>query len=103
MAKHRQTKACDISNATKEAVLIRDGGRCILCGSYDGQPNAHYIPRSHGGLGIEQNIVTLCPACHRQFDSTVDRPFIKMIISDYLRSKYPVWDESKLYYKKYDF
>lgn len=31
-----------------------------MCGSSYAMPNAHYIARAQGGLGIEENIVTLC-------------------------------------------
>lgn len=103
MGKHRQTKATDISKEVKEIVLERDEGRCVLCKSCYGKPNAHFIPRSHGGLGVEQNIVTLCPTCHDRFDKTVERAEIKEILRRYLISKYPEWDEKKLYYKKYNF
>ena len=44
----------------KRQVLERDG-RCVICGANDGQPVAHIVARSHGGLGIPENIVTLCP------------------------------------------
>ena len=101
MAKHRQTKATDISPAVKKAVWERDCECCIICGSIYAAPEAHYIPRSSGGLGVEQNVVTLCRACHGLFHQEVE--WINLAVRDYLRSKYPDWDEKKLYYKKYDF
>ena len=64
---NERTKACAISKATKDAVYKRDRGQCVLCGK-PGLPEAHYIPRSKGGLGIEQNIVTLCRPCHDLMD-----------------------------------
>ena len=70
--KGRRTKALEIPRKVKIAVFERDNERCILCGS-NGLPEAHYIPRSKGGLGIEQNIVTLCRECHRRYDQTTDR------------------------------
>lgn len=99
---HKQTKACDISKAVKDAVWERDGHKSILSNNPFAFPNAHYIPRSHGGLGIEQNIVTLTAEEHRRFDSTTERSEIKEQIKAYLQSKYPDWDESKLVYHKYD-
>lgn len=98
---HKQTKAVAISPEVKSAVHARDG-KCVLCGSIFGIPNAHYIPRSRGGLGIEQNIVELCPTCHYRYDNTPDRPVIKEILRRYLQSKYQNWSEEKLIYRKWD-
>ncbi|MEA4869928.1 MAG: HNH endonuclease [Christensenella sp.] len=103
MAKHRQTKATDINPAVKKIVWERDCECCIICGSIYAAPEAHYIPRSAGGLGIEQNIVTLCRGCHDRFDAMVDRSWMRDAIRNYLVSKYPEWDEKKLYYKKFNF
>lgn len=108
MAKSKRAKACDISREVKQKVWQRDKGRCVVCGNnYNVMPNAHYIPRSKGGLGIEQNIVTLCTEltenkCHRKFDfgSKEERERIGGIIRDYLKSKYPDWNKEDLYYKK---
>ena len=59
--KSKRTKATDIPQKVKQAVWERDGGRCVVCGCCRNvMPNAHFIPRSKGGLGIEENIVTLC-------------------------------------------
>lgn len=95
-----RARACDISSATKRAVQKRDGDRCIICGSYNAAPNAHFIARSQGGLGVEQNIVTLCGKCHYDFDQTEARPHMRIIIRSYLMSKHPGWNEKDLYYRK---
>lgn len=108
MGKSRRAKACDITQITKLEVWERDNGRCVVCGNMRNvMPNAHYIPRSKGGLGIPQNIVTLCTEltenkCHRRFDfgSREEREEIGGKIREYLQSKYPDWDEEKLYYRK---
>ena len=68
--KSKRTKALSITPKVKKTVYERDGGRCVLCGSPHGLPEAHYIPRSRGGLGIPENIVTLCRNCHRELDQT---------------------------------
>ena len=78
----------------------RDNHRCILCGSYNAAPVAHYISRAQGGLGIEQNIVTLCDKCHRDYDQTALRRLYRTQIRQYLFRQYTDWDESKLFYKK---
>lgn len=106
--KSRRSKACDIPPWVKQEVWLRDNGRCVVCGNnYNVMPNAHYIPRSKGGLGVEQNIVTLCTEltpnqCHRRFDfgAREEREEIGAVIREYLQSKYPDWDETKLYYRK---
>lgn len=98
----KRTKALDISPKVKDAVWERDGHQCILCGSPQAMPNAHYIARSHGGLGIEQNITTLCLKCHHAYDNTAERVAIKEQIKTYLQSQYPDWDESKLIFRKWN-
>ena len=97
--KSRRTKALEISPAVKNAVYERDGGCCVWCGE-QGQPNAHFIPRSRGGLGIEENILTLCWECHMKYDQTTNRRKMGECFKEYLKGEYKNWDESKLYYKK---
>ena len=106
--KTKRAKATDIPYSVKKKVFERDHGRCVVCGnSCNVMPNAHYIPRSKGGLGIEQNIVTLCTEltdnkCHRRFDfgTKKEREMIGNIIKKYLMSKYDNWNEEDLYYRK---
>lgn len=98
--KSKRTKALDISRKTKEKVFERDGGCCIICGTPYAMPNAHYIPRSKGGLGIEQNIVTLCIQCHHNFDNTPKRKQMKGVVKNYLQSQYDDWNEDDLFYQK---
>ena len=96
----RQSKACDITKKVKDIVWERDEHHCIICGSYQAMPNAHYIARSHGGLGIPQNIVTLCLECHHQYDNGKLHKEYKNIIQAYLKGKYDGWNEQNLIYKK---
>ena len=106
--KTKRSQATDILMSVKKKVFERDNGRCVVCGNATNvMPNAHYISRSKGGLGIEENIVTLCTnlttnKCHYKFDNgtKIEREKIKKIIQTYLRTKYPDWDEEKLVYKK---
>ena len=101
--KTKRAKACDISQKVKEAVWERDGGRCIICHSNRAMPNSHFIRRSQGGLGIEENIVTMCQRCHSMYDQYIDRENMEAYIENYLRSHYPDWDREKLVYKKWSF
>ena len=95
-----RTKALDIPAKVKDRVWERDNYCCVLCGNPMAAPNAHYIARSHGGLGIEQNIVTLCARCHRDYDQSPARQYIKEEIKHYLSSQYHDWKEENLIYRK---
>lgn len=102
----KRAKACAISQKVKRKVAERDSidGQpcCIICGSPQGLPEAHYISRSKGGLGIEQNIVTLCRHCHRLYDqgTAEQRETIGDMIRGYLKSQYINWNEDNLVYRK---
>ena len=106
--KTKRSKKTDIPMSVKKKVFERDKGRCVVCGNYcNVMPNAHYISRQKGGLGIEENIVTLCTElthnkCHRKYDfgTKEERLKIKEKIKKYLQSKYENWNEEDLIYKK---
>lgn len=97
----KRSKACDISQKVKKAVWERDNHYCIYCGNPQAMPNAHYIRRSKGGLGIEQNVVTLCTKCHHEYDNGSGRETIGAFIREYLMSQYEDWCEEKLIYRKW--
>lgn len=97
--KSKRSKACDIPLKVKQIVWERDGC-CIICGDRNAMPNAHYISRAKGGLGVEKNIVTLCFDCHRAYDQSENRKACKNIIKNYLKEQYLDWNEDDLVYKK---
>ena len=108
----KRAKSTQISTKVKTAVYDRDGGLCVICGK-PGSPDAHFVPRSKGGLGIKENIVTLCRECHDRFDhgDTYDMTVIGTMVRCYLMELYPDIeypydryhpdDDSKLIYQKY--
>lgn len=100
---NKRAIACDIPKEVRKKVLVRDKGMCIICGQA-GLPNSHYVKRSQGGLGIEQNIVCMCIKCHSAYDDGNDskkREEIKKKTKKYLKSKYGTsWKEKDLYYRK---
>ena len=110
MSKSQRTKALEIPVEVKKAVAERDSiddyPCCIYCGTPAPTDNltafscAHYIPRSQGGLGIEENILTLCWGCHLKYDQSSDREKMREFFKEYLKSKYPDWREENLYYRK---
>lgn len=97
---NRRTKALDISKKVKMTVWERDRHRCILCGSPSAMPNAHYISRAKSGLGIEQNIVTLCMDCHRRLDQSTERKELLNKVKHYLDRFYPNFTDDMRRYKK---
>ena len=48
----------------REQVPRRDGWRCQLCGSMSNLEVHHTKLRSQSGDDSEQNLITLCVACH---------------------------------------
>lgn len=110
MSKSQRTKALEIPPKVKKAVAHRDSVDdypcCLWCGKPAPTDNitafscAHFLPRSRGGLGIEQNILTLCWDCHMQYDQSDSRERMGDFFKGYLKSKYPDWREENLIYKK---
>ena len=98
----KRTKELGIAKKTKLIVWERDNHRCIFCGRLVpwNLANSHFIKRSHGGLGIERNILTNCEECHRKFDDTTDREKMWEYAERYLMSKYKDFDIRDLIYKK---
>jgi hypothetical protein len=55
-------------------IARRDGHKCVDCGEKTSSPEIHHIkPRSRGGLDNPDNLVTLCPRCHRKYTSQLVR------------------------------
>lgn len=46
----------------------RDGYVCMVCGEYNEKGQGHHvISLSHGGPATKHNIITMCPACHKDY------------------------------------
>lgn len=112
--KNRRTKATGISTSTVIKVTERDSWTCIFC-ERDYEMNGpgfeigrtvkdvmHYIPRSRGGRGIEQNLAIGCRYHHMMLDNGNNgrREEMLKIFREYLRRMYRGWDEEKLIYRK---
>lgn len=102
--KHNRTKATQIQKYVKEIVWYRDKRRCIFCNKLVPifNANAHFIPRSAGGRGIEENMFTACDFCHNEQDNGLNTKAYDLKVENYLRSIYgPNWNKEKLIYNKY--
>ena len=95
----KRTKALQVSYKTREIVINRDKW-CILCGNPRATDMAHFVSRSKGGLGIEQNIVLLCRNCHHRLDHTTERKELLILVENYLKTKYGNWNREELIYRK---
>lgn len=95
------SKACDISPKVRKAVMERDEGRCIICGSMRGIQIAHFIPRSRLGLGVPSNLGAMCLVCHFEYDNGKFHKEYGNIFREHLKRHYEDWDESKLIYRKW--
>ena len=108
--KAERTKALEIPIEVKKKVAERDSIDGHPCCIWCGKPapttnplafsNAHFVSRARGGLGIEENILTLDWECHLKYDQTGSQPEMRAFFKEYLKTKYSDWEEEKLYYKK---
>lgn len=96
---NRRTKACAISPNVREEVERRDDHVCLFC-KRPGRGEAHVISRAHGGLGIPENIITVCRECHDRMDNSQARQMYLNIAKDYLKRQYPGWSEEQVTYRK---
>lgn len=95
----KRTRAVSISPRVKRQVEERDHGLCIFCGK-QGKGEAHFISRAQGGLGIEENLLTVCRPCHDQMDNSTKRKEMLRVAEEHLKACYPYWDKSFLIYEK---
>jgi hypothetical protein len=60
----RQLLESELYELLRNQVLRRDSWRCQLCGTMSNLEIHHQEFRSHSGDDSEQNLMTLCSACH---------------------------------------
>jgi ATP-dependent DNA helicase RecQ len=58
--------APELYEELRQQVLRRDGWRCQSCGTMSNLEVHHQKFRSQSGDDSEQNLITLCAACHQQ-------------------------------------
>ena len=109
----RRTNALQFGRQTALKITERDGC-CIFCkANYHMdklnpferqiQQIAHYINRSQGGLGIEENGVLICQGHHGWLDNgnRGRREEMLQIMEMYFKNIYPDWHKENLIYKKW--
>lgn len=111
----KRARRAEFTANTRKIIEARDNG-CIFCQMHYRMENAlwmdlntfsimHYIPRSSGGLGIEQNGAVGCSWHHSMMDNGKDgcREEMLELFEEYLSSLYDDWDKAKLIYSKWAF
>ena len=69
-AKRRRIRLeADAYRRLHREILERDGWRCQVCGSLRGLEVHHVQLRSQAGEDTDDNLITLCSACHRRIHS----------------------------------
>ena len=105
----KRSEACEFPPDVRERIKERDGG-CIFCNILFKLPPRqmratdimHIVPRSQGGLGVEQNGVYGCRWHHDILDNGNKglRPAMMDYIEKYMGRLYPGWNKENLIYKK---
>lgn len=94
-------RGTEISQTVRAKVYARDSWEDTPCCVFCGRPWPevhHYVERSRGGLGIEENLVCLCTLCHKKLHQGDEN--IKDYARAYLQDKYADWEESALIARK---
>jgi hypothetical protein len=61
----------DIPDRVRAAVWLRDGARCVGCGSVKNLEFDHVIPLSMGGASSVRNVVVMCSRCNERKSAQV--------------------------------
>ena len=103
MPKHERTKKTAITKDVKRQVFERDRGRCLMCHKpvREADACAHIIPRSQGGMGVMKNIITLCPDCHRKYDTSPNRQLMSWEFAKYIEEIHGPIHKSEVVYDKW--
>ena len=110
----KQARAREFNTTSRRIIKERDQNQCIFCRmgyrmeevDWSGTESLsimHYIPRSHGGLGIPQNGAQGCISHHEMLDNGNKgyRAEMLQLFKQYLQDHYPDWSEDALTYSKW--
>lgn len=91
-----------IPKDVRDRVYERDSYDGCPCCTWCGRPKYvevhHFIERSRGGKGIEENLVCLCKQCHTKIhQGDTD---LQNFVRDYLSEHYEGWNEEMLIARK---
>lgn len=111
----RRARKAEFNQKARKAIEQRDNG-CIFCGMHYRMEKAlpmdlsvfsimHFVPRSAGGLGIEENGAVGCQYHHDMLDNGNGghRKEMLELFEEYLRQFYSDWNKTELVYDKWSF
>lgn len=112
----QRTKKLQFDKDTKMKIVRRQYGQCLFCSmdyhmeckdemGYTIQDIMHYVNKSAGGLGIEENGVLGCRYHHQLLDNGNKglREEMLSIMKIHLQEHYPNWKEEDLVHDKWRF
>lgn len=100
----KRTKATSIKKKVRDEVLHRDHYNCVNCGTTQMLTIAHvFVSRAKGGLGVKENLATLCMECHHKYDNGMKREMteVQTNVVEYMLSLYEMEVFDTLKYMKY--
>jgi 5-methylcytosine-specific restriction endonuclease McrA len=100
-----RTKATSVNPKVRETILERDNNQCVSCGSRSNLTMAHvFVNRSHGGMGVKENLATLCIKCHHELDNGKkhEQDYQRAAVQFYMIEKYGMPELKKITYNKWN-
>ena len=67
-----KSKSRYIPKTIKKIIWLRDGGKCVECGSQENLEFDHIIPFSKGGANTVKNIQILCSKCNKKKSNKIN-------------------------------
>ncbi len=58
-------RSSDAKRMFREGIKLRDGHKCVYCGSSENLTVDHVRPKSKGGTDTADNLVTACRPCNQ--------------------------------------
>lgn len=109
----RRSRAAEFGPKVRKRIKERDRA-CVFCQwgyhmesttamGYMGMQIMHIIPRSQGGMGVEQNGVIGCIYHHQLLDNGNKglREDMKGRLEEYMKRMYPGWTREEVTYRKW--
>ena len=96
----QRSLATKITPDVRQDVKVRDNGMCRICGTMENIELHHAIfPRSQGGLGVANNLISLCQFHHRQYHD--GNGYISEEIKNIMNELYPNVTMNERKYNKF--